>query len=265
MVEIPITLEEIFSGSDKLLQFSRHSLCKSCRGSGAHSPEDIVQCPACQGSGIRVVTQVVGPFIQRFQSHCQDCGGTGKKIEKPCAACKGSKVFLDHTPLHLHIPSGVLDGATIVLEDVGDAGADGRFIPGEIHCKIKQIPHPIFRRGKKDPATLSMDLSISLRDSLLGWSTTITDVSGNSLDISREKALTPPGFVLEVPHGGLPKSSGARAKRGSLFVSISVNYPETLSPAETSLIRDKNLFSHLSRPEPIPVKNRAMYPIHDDL
>lgn len=265
LVEITLSLEEIFSGSDKLLQFSRHSLCKQCSGSGAHSPSDVVQCPKCQGSGIQIVTQVIGPFIQRFQSHCEECKGAGKKIEKPCAYCKGSKVFLDDSPLHVHIPAGVLDGANIVLEGVGDAGADGRFIPGDIHCRIKEAPHPIFRRGKKDPSTLSMDLSISLRDSLLGWSTTVIDVSGNLLKISREKTLTPPGFVVEVPNGGLLKSSGIMAKRGSLFVSVSVIYPKELSSTESSIIRDKNLFHDISKPEPIPVKSRAMYPIHDDL
>lgn len=201
-----------------------------------------------------------------MQTQCQDCSGSGRKIERACSICKGSKVYGDNSPVRVHIPSGVKDGEIIILEEVGDAGADGRFTPGDIHCKVKEMPHPVFRRGKKDPSVLSMDLSISLRESLLGWSASIIGVSGQPLSMSRENTLTPPGFVLEVQNGGLPKGSGTLSKKGPLFVSISVIYPNEINSVELALIKDKNMFKHPStKPQHIPTSSRSMYPIHDDL
>ncbi len=44
-------------------------ICPKCRGSGAKSENDVQQCHACQGRGVRVQVQQLAPgFVQQFQS-----------------------------------------------------------------------------------------------------------------------------------------------------------------------------------------------------
>ena len=50
-MEIEITIEELYSGEEKAISFSRLEICRKCEGSGAHSNNDVAICTDCYGVG----------------------------------------------------------------------------------------------------------------------------------------------------------------------------------------------------------------------
>ena len=50
-VSIPVTLEEVFSGSDKTIKIKRLENCNKCNGIGAEKGAKPINCTGCNGSG----------------------------------------------------------------------------------------------------------------------------------------------------------------------------------------------------------------------
>lgn len=50
-IKLKISLEDVYSGRDMEIKYTRSTLCPHCRGSGADSPDDVKDCPKCNGQG----------------------------------------------------------------------------------------------------------------------------------------------------------------------------------------------------------------------
>lgn len=108
-------------------QFSiaHKAICESCDGTGARSEKDIVDCPVCDGRGIRLVRHQLGPGIfQQVQMHCDACGGRGRKIKHVCSECKGHRIVQTTSELILHIDRGMPEGAEVLFEGEADESPD---------------------------------------------------------------------------------------------------------------------------------------------
>ena len=96
---------------------SGQTVCTDCRGIGAASPDDRVECPACEGRGGRMHTRVVGPgFVQRAVEVCRQCGGSGVHIRRPCATCGGPGLLVEVATLTVPLDGLVTDGAQMVRD-----------------------------------------------------------------------------------------------------------------------------------------------------
>ncbi|KAJ2155866.1 DnaJ- protein scj1 [Coemansia sp. RSA 552] len=236
-IHVPVTLRELFVGTEIDVDISKQAICSHCDGSGAASPDDVETCSACGGSGMRVVKQVLGPgIVQQMQTKCDKCSGKGKKIAKPCPHCKGARVMREPDVLTVRVEPGMDDGAEILFEEEGDQHPDHE--PGSVVFHLLQQPHETFQRHGDD---LHAEVTITLVDALVGFSHTLAHVDGTSTIELRRKDITPPGYVQRLAGKGMPRRgrhSGASPDHGDLRVTYWVQFPVSIDSAAKEQVTD---------------------------
>jgi len=106
-VGIEISLEDVLRGKEKEIFLNKQVACSRCSGSGAEPGTKINECFSCRGTG--EVQQVKRTFLGSFTRYttCPECGGEGKRPEKPCNVCKGEGRVKDEEKIKIFIPAGV--------------------------------------------------------------------------------------------------------------------------------------------------------------
>jgi DnaJ-class molecular chaperone len=117
--------------------------------------------------------------------------------------------------IEVDIPPGVADGQRIRFSKAM-AGSD-------VYVRVKVRPHPLFKR---DGANITREITISLREALLGGEVRVPTLTGNVL--LRIPPETQNGRVFRLKGQGLPHFRGEG--RGDLLVRINVLLPSGLSP-----------------------------------
>ncbi|GAA5948475.1 hypothetical protein JCM21900_002722 [Sporobolomyces salmonicolor] len=224
LAEIEVDLKAMYQGDSIKFSIARKAICEQCEGTGARSDKDIVECPTCEGRGIRLVRHQLGPGIfQQVQMHCDRCGGRGKAIKHLCPLCKGHRIVDAQSDLILHIDRGMPEGAEIVFEGEADESPD--WVAGDLVVKV---------RSKKEKggfirkeSNLYWKEPISAAEALLGFKHTVKGLDGHDIVLSRT-GVTQPGFVDVIQGEGMPiyHLSG----HGDLFVEYQVVLPPTLPP-----------------------------------
>ena len=134
--------------------------------------------------------------------------------------------FSDGRTLDVTIPKGAADGQTIRLRGQGAPGASGRSEAGDALITMKLASHPIFVR---DGADLTMDLTVSLQDAVLGGKIPVRTPEGTvSMTIPKGSNS---GQVLRLKGRG----AFADGKRGDLRARLMVMLPEQENEALTKL------------------------------
>jgi DnaJ-class molecular chaperone len=141
-------------------------------------------------------------------------------VEEAVQGAKKRIAFSDGRTLDVTIPKGAAEGQVLRLKGQGQQGRGGF---GDAHIELHISSHPVYRR---DGATLTMDVPISVPDAVLG---------------GKVEAPTPDGPVtLTVPKGansgqilrlkGRGLGDPATGKRGDLLARLMVMLPETVDP-----------------------------------
>lgn len=60
-IKITVSLEDIYNGKDMEVKYTRMTICPHCRGSGADDPDDLKDCPDCDGKGFVMEMRRLGP------------------------------------------------------------------------------------------------------------------------------------------------------------------------------------------------------------
>ncbi|KAJ2676021.1 DnaJ- protein scj1 [Coemansia spiralis] len=235
-IQVPVTLFELYTGTEIDVDISKQAICSHCDGSGAASPDNVETCHVCGGSGIRIVKQVLGPgIVQQMQSTCDECNGKGKKITKPCPHCKGTRVHREADVLAVKVEAGMRDGDEISFEGEADQHPDHE--PGAVVFRLKQQPHKTFVRRGDD---LYAEVTITLLDALVGFNRTITHVDNKTPIDLRRKGVTPPGYVHKLLGKGMPrrhKQTGSDSA-GDMHVTYWIQFPRSInSGAKDQLIK----------------------------
>eukprot|EP00457_Paulinella_chromatophora_P010927 gb/GEZN01011046.1/.p1 GENE.gb/GEZN01011046.1/~~gb/GEZN01011046.1/.p1 ORF type:complete len:362 (+),score=43.17 gb/GEZN01011046.1/:31-1116(+) len=222
-LELPVRLEDLYSGLETEVAVRNNEICPRCRGHGAAHEDDVKTCTKCKGTGVITQRQQIAPgFVQQFQSPCGKCGGKGKLSTSTCPYCKGAKVVMGERTLDVVVEQGMKDGSEIVFENAGDDHPD--HAAGHIIFKVSTQPHSIFTRDGDD---LKMNVHISLLEALTGFSRSITHLDGHLVPISSD-SITKPGFVQKVAKEGMPLHNYP-SEKGHLYISYVVDFPSTLT------------------------------------
>jgi len=222
-IKLHVSLEDLYNGKDFEVLQRRQVLCPHCRGTGAENSDDVTSCPDCGGSGVKIVTQKLGPgFVQRMQTTCDRCGGKGKIVSSVCSHCSGSKIDVAEQLITIYIEQGMPDGYEIISES--DADEKPGEEPGDLIFKVTTAPHKRFERKGND---LHMSMTISLLQSLVGFTKTVKHLDGHEVIITRD-AVTKPGLEIVVPSEGMPHH-GFSAQKGDLYVTFTVQFPTTIT------------------------------------
>jgi molecular chaperone DnaJ len=137
--------------------------------------------------------------------------------------------------LEVRIPPGVRDGQRIRLTGKAEGG-------GNVYITVRVTKHPIFTR---DGADLSMDLSLTLGEALLGSDVHIDTLSGRRLALTIP-AGTQNGRVFRLAGQGLPRF-GAEGS-GDLRVRTKVVLPTFLD--DEGRARAQALIDHIEQTDP---------------
>jgi len=223
---VEIGLEEAFGGTKKTVRVPSSVSCEACNGSGAEAGSAAAQtCPTCQGAG-KVRAQQGFFLIERT---CPTCSGAGRIIKNPCKVCQGAgRVQRDRT-LNVSIPAGVEDGTRIRLAGEGEAGLRGA-PAGDLYVDISIKAHPIFQR---DGANIFVRVPLRMTQAALGGQVEVPSIDGG-----RSRVTIPAGtqagdqFRLRSKGFSVLRS----AVRGDMFVQVSVETPQNLSPKQRELL-----------------------------
>ena len=108
----------------------------------------------------------MGPFQQRAQAPCRDCGGTGVKFRESTST----------EVLEVHIPKGSPSGHKLKFNEKGNEIPDGD--AGDVIIELQEQPHGRFKRKGDD---LYIERTISLSDALCGFALELDHLDGRKI------------------------------------------------------------------------------------
>eukprot|EP00922_Rhytidocystis_sp_ex-Travisia-forbesii_P009108 GHVS01013301.1.p1 GENE.GHVS01013301.1~~GHVS01013301.1.p1 ORF type:complete len:413 (+),score=77.73 GHVS01013301.1:202-1440(+) len=227
-LKLRVTLEQLFFGELLHVRYTRPVLC-------VHHEDCSKKRPDCQGPGLRVVTQQMGPgFIVQNQIQDATCVDKGRAWDPNCKSCPKGQTHAEATMLTAYVEKGMTEGDRINFEGSGEqkVGHDN----GDLIFIIDPIKHHRFVR---DANNLKAEMKISLLDGLVGFERPFQHIDGHPLTIVK-KDVTDDGEVMELKNKGMPdaesRGRGGEADYGSLFITFKIVYPAQLTAAQKDLI-----------------------------
>ncbi len=224
-LDLDVTFEEAALGAEKPLEVSRQQTCDDCGGSGAAPGTKVGRCPACSGRG--EVRYQRGFFS--VSRPCATCGGTGKRIEKPCPGCAGDGVVPKTEEMTVKIPPGVEDGSIRTVKGAGERGKGAA--AGDLHVRIRIAPHPLFTR---EGADVLVNVPISFPQAVLGAQIDVPTLEGKVK--MRIPSATQSGKIFRLRGKGISVMGGYG--KGDQLVKVVVEVPEQISKRQRQLIAD---------------------------
>jgi len=224
--EVSITLEEAFAGTKKVLKVPTSVKCEACNGSGAEGGTANAQtCPTCKGSG-KLRSQQGFFLVERT---CHTCSGTGRIIKNPCKVCMGAGRVQRERTLNVTIPAGVEDGTRIRLAGEGEAGLRGAG-PGDLYVDVGVKPHPIFHR---EGPNIMVRVPLRMTQAALGGQIEVPSIDGGRTRVTIP-AGTQTGENFRLRGKGF--SVLRNTARGDMYVQVSVETPQNLTPKQKELL-----------------------------
>jgi len=165
-LEIELTVEEIYHGVTKKVNFYVDRACNTCNGSGANKFDT---CSVCKGQGMQMQN------IQGMQAFtmCNHCGGTGSVRIENCSTCHGMGLKREVETIDIKIPKGSIEGYRMVITNVGNDVVNGD--RGDVILAIKVKPHPIY---ELDGFNINKTEFVSYVDMVLGKEIELDTISG---------------------------------------------------------------------------------------
>lgn len=224
-----VSLEDIDAGAAHTFHFSKRKICRTCKGTGARSAEDIVQCPQCRGSGREIRRVQLAPgFIQQMEQRCSHCNGHGSHVARKCPVCSGKQVVQGESMLSVDVEAGLPEGEVLTYELEADQ-TPGQ-VPGDLKLIVVTAPHPVFTRKGNDLHTTQQ---LSLKEALLGFSRVLPHLNGREVELERS-GVTQHSYTQKLTGEGLPRHH-VPSERGDLYVVYHVQLPDSLSPEQQAL------------------------------
>ena len=222
--DLEISFEDMMKGMVADLQVPRVEPCGRCSGSGAEPNDGLTVCPVCRGRG-EVVFQQSFLSVRRT---CNQCGGRGQIIRRPCTECKGEAYIRKERKLKVNIPAGVDTGTRVRVSGEGQPGSNGGGY-GDLYVFISVKEHPIFDRHEDD---LHCTIPVNIAQAALGTEVDILTFDG--LQTAKVAESTQHGSVIKLKGLGVPRLQGSG--RGDLLVHVDVRVPTKLSREQRKLM-----------------------------
>jgi len=221
-IDLNISLETVFKGESRNINYHIEELCSTCNGLGAREKKDIITCLKCNGIGF--IGQQLGPFMIN-RTMCNSCFGTGHAVKagKHCLACNGKKTVNASRSIKIDIPKGIPNNAVMTLEKKGNYS-----VPHKEYNDISVVFHyiPVDNVTIDDNANVVLKLDVTLDEVLCGFIKTVklyTDIT-----IASDGYINP-SRPIEFKEKGLPVFKSSSNRYGRLSIILNVIYPEEKS------------------------------------
>ncbi len=228
---LTLDFEEAAFGVEMEQEIRRTEVCSRCMGTRCEPGSSPVTCLNCTGTGEvrRAAQSIFGQFMQ--VSTCGRCGGVGRVVTDPCAACGGAGTEARKRKIAISVPAGIETGTQIRLSGEGEAGVGGGG-PGDLYAAIRVRPHPLFERYGDD---VLASVHVNVAQAALGTSLTIPTLDGER-DV-KVPAGTQTGDVLRLDGLGVPHL-GREKRRGNHLVTTVVDVPRALTDRQRELLEE---------------------------
>jgi molecular chaperone DnaJ len=232
--EVTISLEDVYNGCERDVEFTRMDVCETCTGTGAKAGSKPLKCSTCGGQGRVQQTGLGGMF--RMVVACPACGGRGQVIKEFCASCRGKGRTPRKRNLTVKIPKGIQDGQAMAVTGEGeppgpDVSAAGQGQRGDLHVLVRVKPHTLYQR---EGDHLILEMPVSFPQAALGAEIQVPTLEGaKPFTIPRG---TQHGQAFRVDGMGLPNLRSGR--RGDLGIIVKIEVPRKLTSKQEQLLRD---------------------------
>jgi len=228
VVDVSVSLQEVFSGTKRQISLRKYIVCDKCSGSGADPGSKINTCPSCGGEG--KVKEIRRTFLGSFAKTtiCPQCKGEGSIPEKECQKCKGEGRVKELKKASFAIPAGISEGEIMKFAGEGDAGGKGRD-SGDFYVRVHIEDDARFKRREDD---IFYNFEVDFSQAALGDKIDIPTLGGK-IELKIPSG-TQAGKLLRLKGMGLPHYYG-RGK-GDMFVKVSVKTPTKLTREQKELI-----------------------------
>lgn len=225
---VEVSFEQAVFGTEVNLSLNLDDTCEHCKGTTAEPGHDLKTCDQCKGSGqIVTATRTIFGNIQQA-AVCPKCRGKGKIPEKVCTVCKGKGTTNKRQDIHLKVPAGIDDGATIRLREHGEAIANGP--KGDLYVNVRVKPHKKFTR---EGDIILSEEHVSMIGAALGTEIDVDTVDGKVR--MKVPAGTQSGSDFKLSNKGVPHLKGNT--RGPHIITLLVDTPTKLSRKQQELLK----------------------------
>jgi len=235
--DITLTFEESAMGTEKEIKVPRNVTCPHCSGRGYDPEYPPEKCPACNGTGQRVLRQ---GFLT-ISSTCTRCRGEGYIVKHACKKCNGDGVVTEYEKIKVNVPPGVENGSYLRMAGQGGEGRHNG-PRGDLFIKIHIKPHPLFSRDGYD---VLCEVPISITQATLGAEVEVPTLDGI------KKINIAPGTQndtrIRIKNCGIFHPSGHR--RGDHVVIVKVQIPTKLTERQREILEE---FARISGEEVSP-------------
>ena len=228
--QLELTYEEAALGTEHDIEFDREIECVYCGGTGAKSPESILNCGTCNGSGQVAYRQ---GFVT-FSSQCTECGGVGKKVSEHCNECRGSGKRAEKCSVKVKIPAGADHESRLRLREKGEGGTNGG-PSGDLHVIVNLLRHEKFEREGNNVFSRE---DVTFSQAALGGKILVQTLYGES-EVAVPQGIQS-GESTVIRKQGFP-SLGHNSK-GDHIVVFSILTPKKLSSKEKKLFQELSKF-----------------------
>jgi len=197
--EVHVTLEGMYNGEEMTTNVNRKVICAGCR------EQKTARCNKCNqrcADEVELRNVQMGPMIMQQQ------------VQVPSKERCRNEV----TSLLVSIERGMSSGDTVVFPSRGEQ--QPKKIPGDVVLKLSERQHKVFTRVGVD---LQTEVEISLREALLGWERTITQLDGRLITFGNS-AVTTPFALLRIEGEGMPHR-GDPTMRGNMIIKCKIKMP----------------------------------------
>lgn len=145
-----------------------------------------------------------------------------------------AKVFENET-IYIDIPQSIDDNELIILKEKGNIIND--ICKGDIKLFIKIENNTLFERNGLD---LILNKSISLKESLCGFTFNINFINGKTYTINNiQGTITPPNYKKIIPNMGLCRVGNCQNNcYGNLIILFTIEYPTQLNSEVISTLNN---------------------------
>lgn len=223
-VNIDLTLKDFYTGLEFKFETEMQNLCPKCEGTGSSDGKKH-KCGGCNGSGMKIIKKQLAPgMFQQFQTTCNECGGKGKIISKPCKHCGGEAVVRGSRHHEFFVEPGTPRDAIHKVKGEGDHSPD--WDSGDLLVHMRERPNANYGYRRRGDNLYRTEV-LSLKEALLGdWKREIIFFDNDeNITLTRKKGeVVSDGDIQIVKHKGMPITEGAE-EFGDLIIEYKVVYP----------------------------------------
>lgn len=232
--QVTLTLEDVYKGCERDVEFTRMDVCESCTGTGAKPGSKPIKCTTCGGQG-RVQQSGLGGMF-RMVVACPACNGRGQIVKDFCDSCRGKGRTPKKRTLSVKIPKGIMHGQAMAVSGEGEpppqeVSPGGQGVRGDLHVVVSVKPHSLYQR---EGDHMILEMPISYTQAALG-----AEVDVPTLDGTQKMTIpkgTQHGQAFRIDGMGLPNLRNGR--RGDLGVVVKIEVPKKLTSKQEQLLRE---------------------------